>query len=353
MSWGEIMKKKILTLMLLYLILCLPSIVSATLSDDGYHFSDYYESPNVSDYGEWWYFNFVQEDIQAVIQYSLWDPAQTTEISYGLIYLSISCEGETLDVFFPIPWDYITTSESSADLVMGPNTITVSDESYILQGYVEGLQGNTVSWDLQYIQTVQSFEVETINMSPDPNEEMNWYTQMPSATVLGVLTVNQNTIQIDATGYHDHNWGPWKLYNGLWNWFQTSNQNLAVVGYDFYSLGRGSITVLLDGDKITFEEGTYEIINYDWEFNPEALQLYPTKTQVIAQSRGYSLILNIAVKQTGLVQRYYENEGLVWTVFESTALFKGFLVGRGLFAPVNTQGFKEYTTSILVPPMGA
>jgi hypothetical protein len=345
------MKKKISTAMLLCLILCLPSIVSATLSDDGYHFSEYEESPNVSDYGEWWYFNFVQEDIQAVIQYSLWDPAHTAEISYGLIYLSISYEGETLDVFFPIPWNYITTSENSANLVMGPNTITVSDESYTLQGYVEGLLGNTVSWDLQYIQTAQSLEVATINMSPDPNEEMNWYLQMPSATVLGVLTVNGNTILIDATGYHDHNWGTWKLHNGLWNWFQTSNQDLAVVGYDFYSLGCGSITVLLNGEKITFEEGTYQIVNYDWEFNPEALQLYPTKTQVLAESRGYLLILNIAVQKTGLVQRAYENEGIVWTVFESTASFKGVLVGRGSCKLINTQGFKEYTTSIPFPPI--
>ena len=318
--------------MLLCLIICLPSIVSATLSDDGYHFSEYEESPNVSDYGEWWYFNFVQEDVQAVIQYSLWDPAHITEISFGLMYVSISYEGETRDIFFPIPWDYIATSESSANLVMGPNTITVSDEAYTLQGYIEDPQGNTVSWNLQYTQTAQSLEIETINMSTDPNEEMNWYLQMPSATVLGVLTVNGTPILIDATGYHDHNWGPWKLYNGLWNWFQTSNQDLALVGYDFYSLGRGSITVLLNEETITFEEGTYQIINYDWQFNPEAFQLYPTKTLVIARSRGYSLILSIVVQKTGLVQRAYEEEGAVWTCSNQPHRSKGFLLAEDLGA---------------------
>jgi hypothetical protein len=344
------MKKKISTALLLCLIICLPSIVSATLSDDGYHFSDYDESPNVSDYGEWWYFNFVQENVQAVIQYSLWDPAHITETSFGLMYVSISYEEETSDILFPIPWDYITTSENSANLVMGPNTITVSEESYTLQGYVEDPQGKTVSWDLQYIQTAQSLEVETINMSPDPNEEMNWYAQMPSAMVQGVLIINGNTILIDATGYHDHNWGPWKLYNGLWNWFQTSNQDLALIGYDFYSLGYGSITVLLNEETITFDEGTYQIINYDWEFNPEAFQLHPTKTLVIARSRGYSLILNIVVQKTGLVQRLYEDEEILWTVFESTASFSGFLAGRGYYKVIESAGFAEYTTSIQFPP---
>lgn len=348
---GENTKKKILTAMLLCLILCLPSIVSAILSDDGYHFSDYNESPNVSDYGEWWYFNFRQENIQGVIQYSLWDPAHTTEISYGLMYVSISYEEETLDLFFPVPWDYIITSEDSANLVMGLNTITVSDESYTLQGFVADLQGNTVSWNLQYIQTTQSLEVETFNMSPDPNEEMNWYSQMPSATVLGVVIVNGTPIPINATGYHDHNWGTWKLYNGLWNWFQTSSQDLTVVGYDFYTLGCGSITVLLDEEKIIFEKGTYGIINYDWEFNPKAFQPYPTKTLVFAESRGYFLLLNIAVQKTGLVGVLYENEGIVWTVFESTASFRGVLVGRGSSKWIDSEGFREYTTSIPIPPM--
>jgi hypothetical protein len=343
------MKKKISTALLLCLIICLPSIVSATLSDDGYHFSDYDESPNVSDYGEWWYFNFVQEDVQAVIQYSLWDPAHMTETSFGLMYVSISYEEETRDILFPIPWDNIITSEDSANLVMGPNTITVSEEFYTIQGYVEDLQGNTVSWDLKYIQTAQSLEVETINMSPDPNEEMNWYAQMPSATVQGVLIISGNIILIDATGYHDHNWGPWKLYNGLWNWFQTNNQDLTLVGYDFYSLGYGSVTVLMNKETITFDEGTYQIINCYWEFNPEAFQLYPTKTLVIARNRGYSLILNIVVQKTGLVQRFYEDDGILWTVFESTASFSGVLAGRGYYKVIESAGFAEYTTSIQFP----
>jgi hypothetical protein len=346
------MKKIILMATLLCLILCFPAIVSAVLSDDGYHFSDYDESPNVSDYGEWWYFNFYQENVQGVIQYSLWDPAHTTDTSLGLMYVSISYEGETLDFLFPFyDWNDIITSENSANLTIGSNTITVSDDFYTLQGFVADIEGNIVVWNLQYIQTTQSLEVETINMSLDPNEEMNWYLQMPSATVLGVLYFNGTPIPINAIGYHDHNWGPWKLYNGLWNWFQTSNQDLAVVGYDFYSLGCGSITVFLNEEKITFEEGTYQIFNYDWEFNPEAFQFYPKKTLVFAESRGYFLALNIAVQNTGLVGRGYENEEILWTVFESTASFRGLLVGRGSYEIIDSGGFTEYTTSIPFPPM--
>ena len=333
------------------LILLVPSIALAALSDDGYHFSDYETSPNVADYGEWWYFNFNQENIQGVIQYSLWDPAGLTADSYGLMYVSIFYEEETLDLFFPVPWDYIMTSEDTANLVMGPETITVSDGTYTIQGFVADLQGNTVSWSLQYTQTVQSLDVETFNMSPDPNEEMNWYSQMPSATVLGVVVINETPVSINATGYHDHNWGAWKLYNGLWNWFQTSTQDLTIVGYDLYNLKEGAITAIFDEKEITFKEKKYRIINCGWEFNPEAFQPYPTKTLVFAKSKGYFLFLEITVEQTGLVGRFYGEEGIAWTVFESTASFKGVLFGHGSCKRIDSVGFREYSTSIQVPPM--
>ncbi len=110
---------------------------------------------------------------------------------------------------------------------------------------------------------------------------------------------------------------------------------LSKLGRDYEANPKNIVQLTSNGfhleEKITFEEGTYQIINYDWELKPEAFQPYPTKTLVFAKSRGYSLILNIAVQKTGLVQRLYENEGIVWTVFESTASFRGVLVGRGSY----------------------
>jgi hypothetical protein len=62
----------------LALTMVLPRLAQAALLDDRYHFSDYDPSnTNISEYCEWWFFNLYQPDIQAVIQYSLWDPAQT------------------------------------------------------------------------------------------------------------------------------------------------------------------------------------------------------------------------------------------------------------------------------------
>lgn len=350
------MKKSLIVIPLLILVL-LPIVVQADLVDDRYHFSDYEDSPNVDDYGEWWYFSFYQEDIQGVVQYSLWDPAGLTEDSYGLMYVSVFLQDSVIDIYFPVPWEYIVTSETSADLVMGPNTMEVIDGEYQLDGYVEDIYGgtdNTIGWTLRYVQgSFSLYGFRNFRVFPlDPNEEMNWYVQMPSATVQGIITVNGEPISICAGGYHDHNWGVWELYHGLWNWFQTNEPGLAIVGYDFYTMLKGEIKILLDGEEITFKHYQYEVTNYDWTFMPEAFAFYPKKTLITACNLKYSLVLKITVQQTGLVGRIYDEPPVAWTVFESTALFEGKLRKFGrVVKEIDTFGFREYTIDVLIPPI--
>jgi len=350
------MKKSLIVIPLLVLVL-LPIVVQAALVDDRYHFSDYENSPNVDDYGEWWYFSFYQENIQGVVQYSLWDPACLTEDSYGLMYVSVFLQDSVIDIYFPVPWEYIVTSETSADLVMGPNTMEVIDGEYQLDGYVDDIYGgtdNTIGWTLRYVQDSSSlYGFRNFKVFPlDPNEEMNWYVQMPSATVQGMMTINREPISICARGYHDHNWGVWKLYHGLWNWFQTNEPGLAIVGYDFYTFLKGEIKILLDGEEITFKHCQYKLTNYDWTFMPEAFAFYPKKTLITACNFKYSLVLKITVQQTGLVGRIYDEPPVAWTVFESTAIFEGTLRKFGrVVKEIDTFGFREYTIDVLIPPI--
>jgi len=345
------MKKTILVSTMLCILMLMPSVAQATLTDDGYHFEDYKDWPNVGNYGEWWYFNFYQSDIQGVIQYSLWDPTNLTETHYGLMYVSMFWNGTVTSIYFPIPWQYIVTSETSADLIMGPNTISVYDGVYGLEGYVLDLEGNTIAWNLQYMQSSPSLDGFR-NFEVYANEELNWYAQMPSAMVYGVIILNGVPIPVvGANGYHDHNWGVWELYHGLWNWFQTSDNGLAIVGYDFYTMNEGAISVLLDQEEITFEKDQYRLINCRWKFNLETLQFYPTKTIIIAFNGDYLLFLQINVEQTDLIARAYIEESILWIVFESTAHFRGFLFGEGTHKRINSTGYKEYVINTILPPI--
>jgi predicted secreted hydrolase len=141
-----------------------------------------------------------------------------------------------------MPWEYVVTSNTSADLTMGSNTIVVSEGIYTIQGVAFTEQGNQVMWNLQYIPDKPSLDgYRNLKLSrSNPNQEMSWYVQIPSATVYGALVVDGVPIPINGRGYHDHNWGTWKLYYGLWNWFQTNNPKMTIVGYDFYTMRKST-----------------------------------------------------------------------------------------------------------------
>lgn len=342
------MKKLLLPIAVLILVLSTTS-VQATLVDDGYHFTS--SVPNPQDYVEWWFFDFVQPDIKGVIQYSLWDPSGLTSLSFGLMFVSIQRDtATTIDILFPIPWEYIMTSQTSADLVMGPETITVKSGAYALKGYVADEDGNEVSWKLHYVQEEPSL-YGIRNLETAPNEAMNWYVQMPSATVYGTIVVNGETFHLHgARGYHDHNWGSWQLSDTVWNWFQTSTPSMATIGYDFYALNTGQITVQSGTETITFDKSQYKIVNQAFKpaltpYLPVPLPI-PTKTTVFANNGEYILMLNIHIDvgETSFIAREYSN--VLWLVAESNAVFSGFLAGDHCVMPINSVGFREYAIDI-------
>ena len=350
------MKKTLLIVPILALIMLLPSFAQAALVDDGYHFNQFSSSPNVADYGEWWYFNLNQPDVKAAIQYSLWDPTGATPFSFGLMYVSIQRANTNLDVFYPISWSYVVTSDSSANLVMGPDQYGIAESIsvdssgvYTLNGVVADVQGNTVAWNLQYIQQVPSLS-GIRHLKTAPGEEMNWYVQMPSAIVYGAIIVNGETIVVNgARGYHDHNYGVWKLSDTVWNWFETNTPNTAIVGYDFYSMHKGQITVQLDGQTITFTKNQYVVLNRDLTTIPALGLPFPQKTTVLAFNGKNTLILNINVNvaETGFVARDYPTA--TWIVLESNAVFTGTLITGCHATRINSVGFREYAIDVPNP----
>lgn len=344
-QWAKKMKKKLLFFALsLSLLLMCTSYAQATLIDDAYHFDQFTQNPNVGDYAEWWFFSFNSPIVNGLIQYSLWDPTGAGEFSFGLMYVSLQNADGTLDVFYPIPWQFVTTSTSSADLAIGPESISVNSGVYTIAGYVEDEQGNTVAWNLQYIQQVDSLS-GIRNLVTAPDEAMNWYVQMPKAVVNGEIIVNGQTIEVNgATGYHDHNWGVWKLSDTVWNWFETSTADLTIVGYDFYALNQGQITVQFGDQAVTFQKNEYRVLNRDWtSFGGLP---FPQRTIVLASNGEYRLVLNIKVSptETGVVAREYPTA--LWVVLDSSAVFNGVLVGPDVTTSIHSVGFREYALDV-------
>ena len=325
-----------------------PIHVGDNKTSDGYHYNTYKDNPNISNYGEWWFFNLNQNNIQAVIQYSLWDPTGRTSYSFGLMYVSVHRSGHALDVIVPIPWDYVQTNEKKADLTMGPETIsTCENGTYIIQGAVSDEFGNEISWNLHYKSQVKPLDTTLTQTSA--TEEMNWYAQMPSAKVTGTLTVNGEIYIINASGYHDHNWGPWKLIDTVWNWFQTNNDRFAIVGYDYYLLNEGQISLQINGLTVVFSKEQYEVTNTNWIITdtivPGMPLLFPSTTIIDADNGKYTLTLTINADATGYVaSQPIDNQ--IWLVLESNAAFTGEFTGPGICQTISDGGFREFSLDL-------
>jgi hypothetical protein len=263
------------------------------------------------------------------------------------MYVSLQQKSGVLNFIFPLPWSTVTTSTSNANLNMGPESIAVSGAGvYTISGTVEDQAGNVASWNLKYTQQLPSLYGIRSLQSPIPGESMNWYVQMQTAAVSGTLTLNGETIHISALGYHDHNWGDFLLPTILWNWFQTSTPGLAVIGYDFYNLNKGQITVQVGSQLVTFSKNQYVYLDRDnTTTSLTGVPLtFPQQSTILAFNGKYSLELNIRVNaaETGFTGESYSPTA-AWFVLESTATFTGLLTGPHTFTPINSVGFREYT----------
>ncbi len=90
---------------------------------------------------------------------------------------------------------------------------------------------------------------------------------MPRAQVSGRLAVDGRVYEIDAAGYHDHNWGEWIPTDALWSWAQYSNPDLAFELGDFQGQPTGLASIDAAGERTVFTKEQYAFIHTRWAFD--------------------------------------------------------------------------------------
>ena len=187
-----------------------------------------------------------------------------------------------------------------------------------------------------------------------PWEISSWLVYMPSAKVEGLIKTQNEHIQIQGVGYHDHDWGIWYEFMETWKWahFSIPEKKIAFVvglqaafqkspGYFRY----GDVTFHFHENDYKVEFAAYQT----WE----VLYSYPTEISFELTTTGsdgneYRLVLHWSVLLTSVLWRYPV------IVFEQTAAFKGQLYQKKdtnweLVETIDTQGFCESTSTWYQP----
>ena len=321
-----------------------------TPADDAYHYAAWADGSHDAAYTEWWYFNVVDpaRGVRAIFSYFVANPDSVLELArIQVVAVAYTATG-TVTAIDAYPPDAFSASAQQADVVIGECTIEVlDDDTYRIAG--ASLDGR-LAWDLVYVRAASSwFAADRMPVGRLGWERMSWLVYMPRARVSGWLAVDGRVAELDAAGYHDHNWGEWIPTDALWSWAQYSNPDLAFELGDFRGEAAGLASVDAGGERTVFTKEQYTFVHTQWAFDPGERVWYPTESLLVADDGRRRLRVTATVVDTVPLRGDLTFPLPDVIIFEQTARFEGGLWtrspdGQWLFETAfRGEGFTEYT----------
>jgi hypothetical protein len=302
---------------------------------------------HLADYTEWWYFNLYDSshNVQAIFSYLVNNPQNA---SGGFFPIGIS---EMAAVTYT-PAGTVTDADvfltpsfaaqyGKADVTIGPqNQITVIDsDTYRIAG---ATNDGRITWNLLYKRQAPSwYAAHQSSVASDPWQLMSWLIYMPRAGVSGTLEVDGVTYDIDAPGYHDHNWGEWDFNGVSWNWAQYSQPDLTFDLGDFPQKPGGVASLDVAGRRFVFDRSQYTLTHTQFAFDATNNVQYPVQSVFHASNGAAELDVTMDVIKTDPLTGPMPPPKAV--IYEQTVTYTGHATINGSSLDFSGNGFKEYT----------
>jgi len=121
---------------------------------------------------------------------------------------------------------------TAPDLTIGASSVRLDGRRYRIHLDLTGTRGARVTGDVS-LEGAPGRLVPPIEMLGAKGWRTGYVAPVMSGTLSGAITVSPagsagaQTIALDGTGYHDHNWGFWKGVS--WQWGQAQHEGMSVV----------------------------------------------------------------------------------------------------------------------------
>jgi hypothetical protein len=325
---------------------------AVTAADDAYHIAEYYGASHMFWYTEWWYFNWVDSKTgkSGMVTFATFDGEDIDlvgTVSLNCAIFDPGGTGTTLKMDYHSISDF-WASATEANVTLAGNTLKVIDaNTYELKATSADGQ---VSMALVYTQADEPQVLASNVAGGSPWEISSWLVYMPSARVNGWVTVNGQRIDlVNATGYHDHDWGKWFIPGNVWAWAAFSDPTREIAfDVGLHAAFQKSVAYFrYQNLRLTFPQSTFVSAFSDWE-SWKLLWQYPkTITFSAVDSTGqYKVEMGWKVTDNATLWKY------PLIVFEQAARFQGQLLKQdgGAWTEVvafDTAGFSEYTSKWL------
>jgi len=188
-----------------------------TLADDRFHDSD------ISHYTEWWYFDATFTNNYS-LQFSI-HVYNILGVGMATINTNLYRAGELLetsrDVFF------------LSDLILSKTMPYISlNHQYIIWGDTKDDDQKFV-YQISYETDKLSFQLEFTSLNrgwKGTTSAGSWAVMIPKARVTGMISYNEQIMEVKGVGYHDHNWNV-TVSTGLnygWAWGRTYTASTSI-----------------------------------------------------------------------------------------------------------------------------
>ncbi|MCX6669844.1 MAG: hypothetical protein NTV25_08615 [Methanothrix sp.] len=329
----------------------------ATLKDDAYHYMKNGVDDNL--YNEWWYFNGVGNDSQFLVVYLLSDPDNLTS-SRKLQALAVVLEDGRQPAIGLRQSRGFGGDRDSPTFDLDQSGFSIQEEPNLkVWGLVEdGISGAPIRWDLIYKPAVSPWFVMPVqsHVGHLKGDGMKWLAYMPSANVTGKLTLGDRTLEINATGYHDHGWGRWALNDPQITWAQVSvpKDGFSLTLGDILGDGRSTfLGIKYAGKTIQFSSKQIKLNYTAFAFDPATARTYPAGYKLEAENGDYRLELMIAAQRSVPLLVDYPLPMPSLLAFQQVSSLQGTLKSKsGEEYRFDETGFSGYTTHRLHPIFG-
>ena len=323
-----------------------------TIADDAYHYSEWADGHHDVAYTEWWYFNVfdARSGVKAIFSYFVTDPADKLGQGQSRMVAVAYTPGGAVSAIDGFSPEAFSASDRRADVTIDANTIRVGDDgTYHVRG--RSLDGR-LEWDLAFeAEAAPWLAADRLPVGRRAWETMSWLVFMPRARVVGQVRVDERTFEVEAPGYHDHNWGEWIPTHALWNWAQYSDRRVAIEVGDFIGKPVGRVAIDVDGDRAVFTPGQYRLTHTRWARDRVNGGSYPVESVLVAANDAVRVDLTLRAAQTEPLRGDLPFPLADVIIYEQTARYTGQVSRRTpagtweTVASIAGRGFKEYTAT--------
>lgn len=187
---------------------------------------------------EWWYFDAETPDgITVNVNFATNPPTMRSAqrgykpfVFYNVQFADGTCETDVIQVDAA----ECALGEGQCDVKMGKNYFRGDLQDYVL--HIENPESN-VTIDLKLSSTARSFRPGTAFFQRENGDIFTWLCAVPRGKVEGTVVCGGRTLQIQGSGYHDHQWGTAENQE-FWNRWIWGRQQVAghtVLLFDFVS----------------------------------------------------------------------------------------------------------------------